>query len=137
MESLCTVVLWNSNHCLKDKQVCCYHNVHHCTLTISMLNYSIVLQYRLGHTYIIRHYSPSVRITAQLLTAIMLCALILYVGGGTCSLTTTPNDWFWFWLFHVSFIYSQSFCQKSAERKSSKKYIFFSYLFRLIIQHTI
>ena len=29
-------------------------------------------------------------------------------------------------LFHGSFIYSQSFCQKSAERKSLKKY--FSYL---------
>ena len=27
-------------------------------------------------------------------------------------------------LFHGSFIYSQSFCQKSAERKSPKKYFF-------------
>ena len=32
-------------------------------------------------------------------------------------------------LFHGSFIYSQSFCQKSAERKSSKIYIFFIFRF--------
>ena len=36
----------------------------------------------LAHTYIIGHYNPSVRITAQLLTPLMLCALILYVSGG-------------------------------------------------------
>ena len=46
------------------------------------------------HTYIIGHYNPSVRITAQLLTLLMLCALILYVSGGTYSLTSTPNDRF-------------------------------------------
>ena len=32
-------------------------------------------------------------------------------------------------LFHARFIYFQSFCQKSAERKSPKKFIFF-YIFR-------
>ena len=32
-------------------------------------------------------------------------------------------------LFHARFIYSQSFCQQSAERKSSKKYFFFTFRF--------
>ena len=45
-------------------------------------------------TYIISYYNPSVRITAQLLTSLMLCRLILYVSGGTYSLTSTPNDRF-------------------------------------------
>ena len=40
-------------------------------------------------TYIIGHYNPSVRITAQLLTPLTLCALILCVSGGTCRLRTT------------------------------------------------
>ena len=35
------------------------------------------------HIYIIGLYTPSVRITAKLLTPLMLCALILYVSGGT------------------------------------------------------
>ena len=79
----------------------------------------------LFHTYIIDHYNPSVRITAGLLTPLMLCALILYVSGGTYSLMSTPNDIFFFWeAFHGNFICSQSFCQQSAERKSPTKYFF-------------
>ena len=52
--------------------------------------------------------------------------LILYISGGTYSLKSTPNDRFFEKLFMAIFIDSQSFCQKSAERKSPKKY--FSYL---------
>ena len=75
----------------------------------------------------------------------MVCVLILYISGGTYSLKSTPNDRFEK-LFIAIFIYSQSFCPKSAERKSPKKY--FSYfvfdvwssactlVFRLISQHT-
>ena len=56
----------------------------------------------------------------------MLCALILYVSGATYCLTSTPNDRFFFWeTFHGNFIYSPTFRQKSAERKSPKKH--FSY----------
>ena len=57
-------------------------------------------------TYIIDHYSP-----------LMLCALILYVSGGTYSLTSTPNDRF--------LRYFRSFFRKSAEGKSPKKYYCF------------
>ena len=51
----------------------------------------------------------------------MLCVLILYISDGTYSLKSTPNDRFEK-IFMEIFIYSQSFCQKSAERKSPKKY---------------
>ena len=55
----------------------------------------------------------------------MLCVLILYISGGSYSLKSTPNDKFSEKLFLAALIYSQSFCQKSAERKPPKKY--FSY----------
>ena len=50
-------------------------------------------------SHIIGHYNPSVRITAQLLTTLMLCASILYVSAETYSLTSTPNDRFFEKLF--------------------------------------
>ena len=56
----------------------------------------------------------------------MLCTLILYESGGTYSLTSAPNDRFLRNFFMAGLFDSQSFCQKSAERKSPKKY-FFSY----------
>ena len=46
------------------------------------------------HTYIIGHYNRSVRITAQLLPPLMLCALILYISSGSYSLTLTLNNRF-------------------------------------------
>ena len=57
----------------------------------------------------------------------MLCVLILYMSGGTYSLKSTPNDRFLFIekLFMAIFIYFQSFCQKSTERKSPKKYFLY------------
>ena len=55
----------------------------------------------------------------------MLCALILYISGGPYSLKSTPNDRFFGKLFMAIFIYSQSFCQKSAERNSSKRYFLY------------
>ena len=61
----------------------------------------------------------------QFLTSLMLCVLILYISGGTESLNSTPNDSFFEKLFMAVLIYSQSFCQKSAERKSPKKYFLY------------
>ena len=71
--------------------------------------------------YIIGHYNPSVRITAQLLTPLMLCVLILYESGGTYSLTSTLNDRF----FGNSFT-TDLFTLRVFARNSPKKY-FFSY----------
>ena len=80
----------------------------------------------LAKTY---HYNPSVRITAQLLTPLMLCGLILYVSDWAYNLTSKSNDFdFFVQLFHGSFIILQSYCQKSAKWKSQKKY-FFSFFF--------
>ena len=49
---------------------------------------------------------------------------VLYMSGGTHNLTSTPNDRFLRKFFIAGFIYSQSFCQKSAEMKSPTKYFF-------------
>ena len=43
----------------------------------------------------------------------MLCVLILYMSGGTYSLTPIPND---------KFLETQGFYQKSADGMSAKKY---------------
>ena len=75
-----------------------------------------------NNTYILQS-----RLLTKFLTPLMLCVLILYIRGGTYILKSTPNDRFFEKLFLAIFIYSQSFCQKCAERKSPKKY--FSYLF--------
>ena len=78
------------------------------------------------HTYIIGHYNPSVWIIDLVShTTYVVWVLILYISGGTKSLKSTPNDRFFEKLFMTIFIYSQSFCQKSAKRKSRNKY--FSY----------
>ena len=89
----------------------------------------------------------SIQPFSQFLTPVMLCVLILYISGTVApSLKSTPGDRFFEKLFRAIFIYSQSLCQKSAERKLPKKY--FSYfilmsglglepwLIRLISQHT-
>ena len=82
----------------------------------------VTASYTYIHTYIISRYDSSVKMTAYLLTPLTLCALILYVSGGTYSLTSTPNDRILRKIFHGKFIYSQNVCQKSAESKSPKKY---------------
>ena len=45
-------------------------------------------------TYIIDRYKPLVTITTQLLIALMLCTLILYLIGRAQSLKSTPNNSF-------------------------------------------
>ena len=50
-------------------------------------------------TNIIGYYNLSVRIRTLLLPQLMLCALILYIGGGIYSLKSTPNDRFFEKLF--------------------------------------
>ena len=90
------------------------------------------------YTYI-RNWSlnPSVRIIDPVSHNTYAVCIILCISSGTCSLKSTAND----------FICSQSFCQKSSERKSPKKYILYFVLMsglglepftlRLIIsQHT-
>ena len=47
------------------------------------------------------------------------------MAARTYSLESTPNDRFFEKLFMEIFIHFQSFCQKSAESKSPKKYILY------------
>ena len=94
------------------------------------IRYILSFQLCLIHTYIIDHYNSSVRITIWLHTALMLCALILYVSGGTYSLKSTLKDRIFEKLFMAITIYSQSFCQKFTERKSKIKYFF---IFRFVV----
>ena len=55
----------------------------------------------------------------------MLCMLISYASGGTYSLAWTLNVRFFEKPFHGRFILTHGvFCQKSAERKSPRKYFF-------------
>ena len=56
----------------------------------------------------------------SLVSHTMLCVFILYMSGETYSLQSTTND-----RVLRNFIYSQIFCQKSAERKRPKKYFLF------------
>ena len=46
------------------------------------------------YTYLIGYYNPSIRITTQLLTSLMLCLLILYMTGRIYSLKSIPYDKF-------------------------------------------
>ena len=75
------------------------------------------------HTYIIGHYNPfSQDYGLASHTTHVGGVIIIYVSDGTYSITWTLNDRFLRNFFMTGFIYSQSFCQKSAERKSPKKY---------------
>ena len=78
-------------HFNNDSKSCCQELImqsmqHQFSLNVYIHTYK--------HTYIIVHYNPLVRIMAKLLTPLMMYVLILYVSGGTYSLTSTSNDRF-------------------------------------------
>ena len=84
--------------CSSEKTLLIYSRVEYSILIVcsnNSLYYNTLYGFDSLHTYIIEHYNPSVRITAW-------------------QIFET--------LFHGRFIYSQNFSQKSAERKSPKKY---------------
>ena len=77
------------------------------------------------YTYIINHYNPSVRIIDLVShTTNVVCVNFIHKWRDLLFKVDSEQQIFWE-TFHDNFIYSQSFCQKSAERKSPKKY--FSY----------
>ena len=76
-------------------------------------------------TYIIGHYNPSVRIIDLVShTIYVVCVNFIHKWRDLQFKVDSERQIFWE-TFHGNFIYSRSFCQKSAERKSPKKY--FSY----------
>ena len=104
------------------------------------------IRHELSVTYIIGHYNPSVRITAQHLTPLILCALILYVSGGTYSLTSTANDRF-LRNFFMACLFTLRIFVRNLLRGSRRRNIFHisflmtdlgyeSILLRLINRHT-
>ena len=99
------------------------------------------------HTNITGHYNPSVRII-DLVSRTTYVMCVNFIHKWRDLQFKVDSEWHIFWeTFHGNFIHSQSFCRKSAERKSPKKY--FSYfvlmsglglelwLFPLLSQHTI
>ena len=79
------------------------------------------------HTYIIGHYNPSVRIIDLVShTTYVVCVNFIHKLRDLQFKVDFERQVFVFEkLFMAILVYSQSFCQKSAERKSPKKY--FSY----------
>ena len=78
------------------------------------------------HTHIIGHYKPSVRIIDLVShTTLMLCELILYVSAEDLQFKVASERQIFRESFHGNFIYSPSFCQKSAERKSPTKFLLY------------
>ena len=96
-------------------------------------------------THIIGHYNPSVRITALLLTSLMLCVLIVYMSGGTHSLTSTPTDSCLEKLFMTGLfifrVFARNLLRENRRRNISFIIFRFDVLYvwalRLISQHTI
>ena len=77
------------------------------------------------HTYIIGHYNPSVRIIDLVsYTTYVVCVKLIHKWRDLLFKADSERQIFWE-TFHGNFIYSQSFCQKSAERKSPKKYFLY------------
>ena len=77
------------------------------------------------HTYIIGHFNPSVRIIDLVShTTNVVCANFIHKWWDLQFTVDSERQIFWE-TFHGNFIYSQSFCQKSAERKSPKKYFLY------------
>ena len=83
------------------------------------------------HTYIhnwpLQSFSQDYGLDSH--TTHVACVDFIYASSVTYSVMSTPNDRFFEKFFHGSFIYSQIFCQTSAERKLPKKYIFFVFRF--------
>ena len=74
------------------------------------------------HTYIIGHYNPLVRnIDLVSHTTYVVCINFIEKWRNLQSKVDSRRHFFWE-TFHGNFIYSQSLCQKSAERKLPKKY---------------
>ena len=99
---------------------------HHATLTIAscpFLSEIFILKLQL-HTYIIDHYYPSVRIIDPVShTTYVVCVNFIHKWRNLQFKVDSGR--FVEKLFMAIVIYSQSFRQKSAERKSQKKYFLY------------
>ena len=75
-------------------------------------------------TYIIGHYNPSVRIIDLVShTTYVVCVNFIHKWRDLQFKVDSERQIFWE-TFHSNFIYSQSFCQKSAERGNCRRNTF-------------
>ena len=77
------------------------------------------------------YYNPSVRITTQLLTPFILCALILYMNGGTYSLMSTLNDRFFEDLFMAILFTLRLYVRNLVKGNCGKNIYFFVLMYDL------
>ena len=96
-------------YCIKNKRVSI--NIP-TTLSIALF-YLKFLIYK-PHTYIIGHYNPSVKIIDLVFPLLMLCVNFIHKWQDLQFKVYSEQQIFWE-TFHGNFIYSQSFCQKSAD----------------------
>ena len=78
------------------------------------------------HNWSLLHFSKDYRLSFS--HQLTLRVLILYINGGTYSLKPTPNYRFFEKRIMAILYHTQSFCQKPAERKLSKKYFLYCVL---------
>ena len=85
----------------------------------------IFIYYLENDTYIIGHYNPSSRIIDRVShTTYVVCVNFIHKWRDLQFKFDSERQIFWE-TFHGNFIYFQSFCQKSTERKSPKKYFLY------------
>ena len=89
-----------------------------------------------AHTHIIDHYNPSVKII-ELVSHITYVVCVYFIHKWWDLQFKVDSEQHISWkTFHCNFIYSQGFYQKSAEKKSSKKYfLYFVLMSGLGLEH--
>ena len=101
-------------------------------------------RYLYQHTYV---HNWLLGLLIYFLTPLMLCMLISYISGGTCNLTTTPNDRFFKKLFMAVLNLLPEFLPEICSEDDIVEEILFVFsldvwpgarplAFRLISQHT-
>ena len=104
------------------------HNIYSLEKSRVIFVYCLLFYFEFADKiYIIGHYNPLVRII-DLVSHTICVVYVNFIHKWRDLLFKVDSEWQIFFfekLFMAIFIYSQSFCQKSDERKSLKKY--FSY----------
>ena len=113
-----------------------YRTKYSISITYRLLSYTLLNCISTGTNF--QHYTYIIGLKSGLRPSFShrsystsVSMLSVQVSGGTNSLTSTPNDRFlnkfFMGILFIYFFFFQSFCQKSAYRKSPKKYFCFSY----------
>ena len=97
-----------------------------CTLNIPKYTQKTTLYRIQTHTYIIGHYNPSVKIIDLVShTTYVVCVIFCIRKRRVVQFKVDSERQIFEKLLMAIVIYSQNYCQKSAERKSPKKYFLY------------